>query len=62
MVAIYLVYDILNLPLINIGQIFGGRDHTTIIYSRDKIMALISNNTKTTKVISDLKEILNVNN
>lgn len=62
MIAIYLVYDLLNLPLINIGQIFGGRDHTTIIYSRDKIIANINQNTKTTKVISDLKEMLNVHN
>lgn len=62
MIAIYLVYDLLNLPLINIGQIFGGRDHTTIIYSRDKILNNLAQNTKTTKVISDLKEMLNVHN
>nr|MCR4661485.1 chromosomal replication initiator protein DnaA [Clostridia bacterium] len=41
MFAIYLICEYLDLPLINIGQIFGGRDHTTIMYSRDKISNLI---------------------
>jgi len=60
MIAIYLVYDLLNLPLINIGQIFGGRDHTTIIYSRDKIANMLGTNSRTDKAIKDIKDILNV--
>ena len=60
MIAIYLTYDILNLPLITIGQIFGGRDHTTIIYSRDKIINSLSTDSKTERTIKDLKSILNV--
>lgn len=60
MIAIYLVYDLLNLPLINIGQIFGGRDHTTIIYSRDKIINSLGSNGKNDKAIKDIKEMLNV--
>ena len=35
--AIYLIYDILGLPLAEIGTYIGGRDHTTIGYARDKI-------------------------
>ena len=35
--AIYLIYDILGLPLAEIGTYLGGRDHTTIGYARDKI-------------------------
>lgn len=62
MIAIYLVYEILSLPLINIGQIFGGRHHTTIIHSRDSIITSLASNAKTVKIISDLKEMLNVNN
>ena len=60
MIAIYLVYDLLNLPLINIGQIFGGRDHTTIMYSRDKILSSLNGNGKNDKIIKDLKAALNV--
>ena len=60
MIAIYLVYDLLSLPLINIGQIFGGRDHTTIMYSRDKISTSLTGDGKNDKIIKDLKSILNV--
>lgn len=60
MIAIYLVYDLLNLPLINIGQIFGGRDHTTILYSRNKIQNSLGSNGKNDKAIKDIKSMLNV--
>ena len=55
MVAIYLVCDMLNLPLVSIGQIFGGRDHTTIIYSRDKISAQIETNKAVAKAVEDIR-------
>lgn len=58
MIAIYLVYNILNLPLFNIGQIFGGRDHTTIMYSRDKITSLLSTNRNIKKTVEDIKAVL----
>ena len=60
MIAIYLVYDLLNLPLIKIGQIFGGRDYTTIIYSRDKIINSLGSGGKNDKYIKDLREMLEV--
>lgn len=55
MVAIYLVCDLLNLPLVSIGQIFGGRDHTTIIYSRDKISSQIATNKAVAKAVEDIR-------
>ncbi len=60
MIAIYLVYDLLNLPLMTIGQIFGGRDHATIIHSRDKIISSLGNNARNDKAIKDIKSMLNV--
>jgi chromosomal replication initiator protein len=36
-IAMYLIKTELNLPLIKIGEIFGGRDHTTVMYSVEKI-------------------------
>lgn len=59
MVAIYLVCTMLNLPLVNIGQIFGGRDHATIIYSRDKISAQIGSNNSVDRTIKDIKASFN---
>ena len=55
MVAIYLVCDMINLPLVSIGQIFGGRDHTTVIYSRDKIAAQIAANKAVAKAVEDIR-------
>ncbi len=55
MVAIYLVCDMINLPLVSIGQIFGGRDHTTVIYSRDKIASQIAANKAVAKAVEDIR-------
>ena len=36
-VAMYLARDMLGLQLVEIGQAFGGRDHSTVIHSVDKV-------------------------
>jgi chromosomal replication initiator protein len=36
-VAMYLIRDLLDLPLIEIGKLFGGRDHSTVIHSLNKV-------------------------
>ena len=36
-IARYLARDILQMQLIEIGQAFGGRDHSTVIHSVDKV-------------------------
>ncbi len=58
MIAIYLISDILNLPLVNIGKLFGGRDHTTIMHSRDKISQDLKSNKKTQTLINDIRDML----
>lgn len=59
MIAIYLISELLNLPLVNIGKIFGGRDHTTIMHSRDKITTDMKVNKKTQTLVNEIKNILN---
>lgn len=58
MIAIYLISELLSLPLVNIGKLFGGRDHTTIMHSRDKITEDLKNNKKIQLLVADIKEIL----
>lgn len=58
MIAIYLISELLNLPLVNIGKIFGGRDHTTIMHSRDKITSELKTNKKIQNLVSDIKGML----
>ena len=36
-VAMYLMRDMLDLPLVEIGRLFGGRDHSTVIHSINKV-------------------------
>jgi len=43
-VAIYLLRKDLDLPLMKIGELIGGRDHTSIMYAIDKIEREYSNN------------------
>jgi chromosomal replication initiator protein len=59
-IAVYLIYNLLSMPLSNIGQIFGGRDHTTIMNSRDQITARLPNDRALEMQIKDIKGILNI--
>lgn len=58
MIAIYLITELLSMPLVSIGQMFGGRDHTTVIHARDKISEEIKTNTRIKIVVADLKNML----
>lgn len=58
MIAIYLISELLSLPLVNIGKVFGGRDHTTIMHSRDKISEDIKVNRKTQTLVNEIKTML----
>lgn len=53
--CMYLISDMLDMPLKAIGTIFGGRDHSTIVHARDKISKLIQTNQHTKTLISDIK-------
>jgi chromosomal replication initiator protein len=40
-IAMYLAREVLNMQLVEIGQAFGGRDHSTVIHSVDKVQRQI---------------------
>ena len=50
--------ELLTLPLISIGKELGGRDHTTILYSRDKVEEMCRVNDKIAKDVDDIKNII----
>ena len=58
MIAIYLITEMLGLPLVTIGQMFGGRDHTTIIHARDKISEAIKEDKRMKIVVADIKNMI----
>ncbi len=58
MVAIYLITEMLGIPLVSIGQLFGGRDHTTVIHARDKIASIIKEDKFMAKKVDDIKHLI----
>ena len=52
-ICIYLMWSQLSVPLINIGELFG-RDHTTIIHARDKILELVKTDKQMKKTVNEL--------
>ena len=57
-ICAYLMCEILNIPLVSIGEALGGRDHTTVIHSRDKIANLIKINDRIGKEVEDIRNII----
>lgn len=58
MISIYLICELLDLPLVAIGKKFGDRDHTTIMHARDKITEQLKTNNKIKVYINDIKDLL----
>lgn len=58
-VCIYVITDMMSsLPLQKVGEIMGGKDHSTVIYSRDKIAELMKTDKKLATQIRDIKKML----
>ncbi len=50
--------ELLSLPLMSIGKELGDRNHTTILYSRDKVEGMMAVSDKMAKDIDDIKNII----
>ena len=57
-ICAYLMCEIMNIPLVSIGETMGGRDHTTIIHSREKVSNLIKVNDRIAKEVEDIRNII----
>ena len=57
-ICIYLICDILgtSVPLLKIGEFFGGRDHTTVMHARDKISEECKTNDVTAAQVKDIRD------
>ncbi len=54
-ICTYLMCDMLALPLVSVGKEMGGRDHATVIYSRDKVASLMKVSDAMAKDVNDIK-------
>ena len=57
-ICVYLLCDMLSLPLVTVGKEMGGRDHSTIIYARDKVADLMRVNDTILKEVNDIKSVV----
>ncbi len=56
--AMYLIKEMLGLPLVQIGHLFGGRDHSTVIHSIRKIEGLLLEDSAFNARVSALRKDL----
>lgn len=57
-IAMYLMTEMLTLPLKAIGNLFGGRDHTTVIHARDMVAEKMHSNARTKLAVQDIKDLV----
>ena len=57
-ICIYLICELVSVPLMTIGKALGGRDHTTSMHARNKIAAEIKINQKVSTQVNDLKNLI----
>lgn len=57
-ITAYLLLNEIKLPLKEVGDILGGRDHTSIMHARDKVALDFSTNPQITQVINQIKNSL----
>ena len=57
-IAMYLLRKDLNLPLMKIGEILGGKDHTSVIYAIEKIEQQFSTNQNLRHQITEIRNSL----
>lgn len=55
-ITMYLLSEELNLTVEKIGEILGGRDHTTVMHGRDRIKKLIIADTETQRLLIEVKQ------
>jgi chromosomal replication initiator protein len=53
-IAMYILRQYSNCRLTEIGSLFGGRDHTTVLYSCDKIATACNTNKQINKTVEDI--------
>jgi chromosomal replication initiator protein len=57
-IAMYLMREEANISLPQIGEVLGGRDHTTILYGCEKVTDLMERDHRIRRQVLDIREIL----
>jgi len=57
-IAMYLCRELTDIPLLKIGENFGGKDHSTVIHAHKKIVADLKTDDNLKRTIKDIKNLL----
>lgn len=57
-VAMYLIKSELDSPYEQIGEVFGGRDHTTVMHAVEKVEKLLASDPDLGRAVTDIKHLL----
>lgn len=57
-IAMYILYENCRVPMERIGQMIGGRDHTTILYGIEKIRAAIKRDREIQRLVVEVQQAL----
>ena len=60
-IAMYLTREMTGMSLPQIGNVFGGRDHTTVLHSYKSVEANMASNTDVKAVVEDIKALVKSN-
>ncbi len=53
-VAMYLLRQLTDLSLVEIGRLLGGRDHTTVLYACDKVEVMLTKDKELAQIVSEI--------
>lgn len=56
--AMFVLCEELSMTVERVGQILGGRDHTTVMHGRDRVKKLLSNDLEIQKIFIEIKQRL----
>lgn len=57
-IAIYLTREMTTMSLPQIGQVFGGRDHSTVLHSWNAIASTVKSSSSMESVVNDIKNLI----
>lgn len=60
-ICMYVICTLLDMPLLSISQIFGKKDHTTVLYARDKIAKMMEENQRIKIAVNDIRAMATKN-
>jgi len=55
-IAMYVLYEDCKLPMERVGEILGGRDHTTVLYGIDKIRTAITRDREIQRLVIEVRQ------